>query len=65
MTEECKLKADDKVKRIDRPGCLGIVQSVREEVIGSTGDGDKSLLVEVKWDNGTVSFFDPESLEVV
>ena len=64
--EKSQVKVNDRVKRIGRQGCLGLVKAVKEEVVGTTGDKkDKGLLVEVQWDNGTVSYFAPEGLEVV
>ncbi|MDC0358876.1 hypothetical protein OAO01_08675 [Oligoflexia bacterium] len=61
-----KVKIDDRVKRKKGEGCLGTVKDVRAEVVASGGDSkDKALLVSVKWDNGTFSYFVPEALEVV
>jgi len=66
MTEkvtELKIKVEDRVKRQDRAGCLGTVVALREEVVGSSGQAShKEVLVKVQWDNGTVSYFSPESL---
>ena len=61
---ECKVKVNDRVKRKGRDGSLGTVKNIKEEVIGTKGDAkDRGLLIEVQWDNGTLSYFDPESLE--
>lgn len=66
MTTNTNLKKNDRVKRRERPGCLGVIKDIREEVIGSGGDAqEKALLVEVQWDNGVVSYFAPEALEAV
>ena len=66
MTGETELKPGDRVKRKNNLGCYGVLKDVREEVIGSSGEArEKGLLAEVKWDNGTVSYFDPQSLERV
>jgi hypothetical protein len=64
--KENTFKIDDRVKRIGRPGCLGTVKVLREEVIGSSGESSKcEFLIKVQWDNGTLSYFAPESLEHV
>lgn len=59
-------KKGDRVKRKDGKGALGIVEDIREEVTKKAGDPDEQgLLVSVQWDNGTFSYFAPESLEAV
>ena len=61
-----KLKVNDKVKRAQGHGCHGIIKDIRAESMGSISDTrEKPLLVTVQWDNGTLSTFAPESLEVV
>ena len=65
-TAECQVKVDDRVRRVGRSGPVGTVKSLREEVIGSSGEaGKKEVLVKIQWDNGTLSYFSPESVEVV
>ena len=62
--ENCPIKKDQRVKRKSGTGCLGTVQSVRSETTASTGDlTSKGLLVQVQWDNGTLSYFTPDALE--
>lgn len=57
---------DDRVKRKEVEGCCGTVTEVRAEVTASTGDtSEKGLMVVVQWDNGTHSYFTPQSLEKV
>ena len=66
MAEYKGPKVNDRVKNLLTPRCLGVVKEVHEEVIGSSGDTrDKAVLVKVLWDNGTLSYFSPEALEVV
>lgn len=66
MDENKVQKVNDRVKRKNNLGCLGVVKEVREEIVGSAGDTrEKALIVKVLWDNGTVSYFDPESIENV
>ena len=63
-----KLKVNDRVKRVSVPGCTGIIKDIREETMVSAANvdnKDRSQMVAVQWDNGTVSMFAPESLEVV
>ena len=69
MTGNKKLKVGDRVKRVQLPGCLGVVKDVRQEVTLSAAVSpetrEKALLVTVLWDNGTQSCFGVEGLEVV
>jgi len=59
------LKVNSRVKKKNVLGCLGVVKEMREEIVSSSGDTrEKALIVKVSWDNGTESFFDPESLEL-
>lgn len=60
-----KLKPNTRVKRKSVPGCLGTVQDIREEVTPTRDIKHKALIVRVLWDNGTLSQFDPDGLEVV
>ena len=61
-----KIKVSDRVKRINLPGSCGTVKELREEVTGTTGTANgKAMMVAVLWDNGTFSYFSPESLEIV
>jgi hypothetical protein len=47
-------------------GCIGTVKTVREETTLSSRDTkEKTLMVHVLWDNGTLSFLGPDGLEVV
>lgn len=58
-------KINDRVRRAAGLGCCGIVKDVRSEVTASSAEArEKSLLVQVLWDNGTLSYFSPESLEL-
>lgn len=62
--ENCPIKKDQRVKRKNIPGCSGTVQVVRTETTASTADiSSRGLLVQVLWDNGTLSYFTPEALE--
>lgn len=63
-----KLKVNDRVKRANAPGCLGTVKDIRQEITqtgASQENKEKALMINVLWDNGTLSCFAPESLEVV
>lgn len=61
------IKISDRVKRVDQPGCFGTVKDVREETSAKVTDKDKenSLLINVHWDNGTLSYMTPNALELV
>lgn len=61
-----KLKENDRVRRLNVPGCQGIVKQIRQETTASTVEQkEDALLVTVLWDNGTISYFSPQSLELV
>jgi hypothetical protein len=46
-------------------GCIGTVKSLREETTLAAAESKaKSLMVLVQWDNGTLSYHGPESLEI-
>ncbi len=60
-----KLKENDRVRRINVPGCVGVVKQIRAETAASTVEQkEEALLVTVLWDNGTFSYFSPASLEL-
>ena len=64
MSENKAPEVNSRVRKKNNPGCQGAVKLVREETLGSSGDTrEKSLIVQVQWDNGTLSYFDPESIE--
>lgn len=64
--DSCKVKVNDRVKRISAPGCYGTVKDVRTEVTSTTPEQkEKGLMVVVEWDTGTRSYFSPDALEVV
>lgn len=70
MSEQAESKApfrkEERVKRKGGTGCQGTVQDVRTEITASTGDtSEKGWLVNVLWDNGTISYFAPDALERV
>jgi hypothetical protein len=60
-----KLKVNDRVKRLSGEGCIGVVKEIRAETT-SIGDSkkEKPVLISVLWDNGTISYFSPEGLQV-
>lgn len=61
-----KFKVNDRVKRIKGVGCHGIVKELKTEVTAARADSkDKPVMITVQWDNGTFSYFTPESLELV
>lgn len=60
------LSVSDRVRRKDRFGSRGTIQEIRaESTISSASEQNRGLLVSVLWDNGTLSYFSPESLERV
>ena len=66
MTEPTKLKLNDRVKRVNAAGCLGTVKEIKSDVTASTAEArEKNITINVQWDNGTLSYLSPQSLEVV
>jgi hypothetical protein len=46
-------------------GCIGTVKALREETtLTSRESKEKSIMVDVLWDNGTRSYLGPEGLEL-
>ena len=46
-------------------GCAGTVKTLREETtLAAAESRAKSIMVLVQWDNGTLSYHGPESLEL-
>lgn len=46
-------------------GCAGTVKALREETTNTNNEAkERSLMVEVLWDNGTLSFHGPAGLEL-
>lgn len=47
-------------------GALGTVKAVREETSTSSESArERSIMIQVLWDNGTLSYFGPEGLEAI
>ena len=64
---EPKFKVNQRVKQTLRPWCTGIVKEVREEATVSTIDRkerERSLMYQIQWDNGTLSYFGPDALQI-
>jgi hypothetical protein len=63
-------KANDRVRRISKIGCSGTVKELRVETTVSQVDTStdaeraKAVMVNVCWDNGTISYLAPEALEL-
>lgn len=64
-----EFKTGDRVRRVGSTGPLGTVDKVRQESVRTTikqEPGDPpGVTVTVLWDNGTLSHFVPEGLDVV
>lgn len=66
MATNSKYKVEDRVRRVGRPGCDGTIKEIRMELENSglsEEAREKALMIGVKWDNGTYSFFAPEALQ--
>ena len=54
------------VTTVSTRGCIGTVKTLREETtLTSKESRERSLMVHVLWDNGTLSYLGPEGLELV
>ena len=62
-----KFKINDRVRRIGGKGCQGIIKDLRSEITsaGRHEDKDRNLMVNVQWDNGTLSYVSPATIECV
>jgi hypothetical protein len=59
------VKESDRVRRTDGHGCLGVIRELRQETAGTSNLVERSWLCQVQWDNGTLSYCEPELLEAV
>ncbi len=49
---------------VSATGCIGIIQALREETTNTNRESrERSIMVHVLWDNGTLSYHGPEALE--
>lgn len=60
-----QLQVSDRVQRVKDPGLQGMVKEIRTETTSKQDAKEKGLMVQVLWDNGTLSYFSPESLKKV
>jgi hypothetical protein len=56
---------EDHVTTYQTRGCIGTVKTLREETtLAHKESRERSLMVHVLWDNGTLSYLGPEGLEM-
>ena len=61
-----ELTLNSRVKRADQTGCYGTIKALKEESSQSADERKgQSLIVQVLWDNGTLSYFTPDALKIV
>ena len=60
-----QIQVADRVQRVKDPGLQGLVKEIRTETTSKQDAKEKGLMVQVLWDNGTLSYFSPESLKKV
>ena len=62
-----KFKVNDRVRKVSGTGCLGVVKDVRLEISATTSDTqrDKTAMINVLWDSGTLSYHGASTLEAV
>jgi hypothetical protein len=59
-----KFEVNDRVKRATGTGCLGTVKDVRSDITVTSQEArEKGILLNVQWDNGTLSYLSPDVLE--
>ncbi len=61
--EQEKVKVGDRVVLIQKEGIQGSVKGIHFETTAKADQRDKSLMIEVIWDNGTLSYVTPEQLK--
>jgi|694.fasta_scaffold14656_7 hypothetical protein len=55
---------DVETMTVSTRGCCGVVKSLRHETSAASAENkNRSLMVQVLWDNGTLSYHGPEALE--
>lgn len=59
---QVKFKAQDRVKRANVPGCLGVVKEIKVDVMATPESREKGVMIGVLWDNGTLSYLAPHCL---
>ena len=58
-----KLKVGDRVIKKDESGVRGVIKNMRPEVGNTKGSKEeKNMIVNVQWDNGTLSYCSPDAL---
>ena len=55
-------KENDRVIRKNSKNCVGTVTKLRRE-LGTSNKKSDNMLIEIQWDNGTRSYFSPDSIE--
>lgn len=60
-----QLQVSDRVQRVKDPGLQGMVKEIRTETTSKQDSKDKGQMIQVLWDNGTLSYFSPESLKKI
>lgn len=63
--EQDKVKVGDRVVLTQKEGLQGSVKGVHFETTAKAEQRDKALMIEVMWDNGTLSYVTPEQLKLV
>ena len=57
------LAVKKRVMRADGVGIQGVVVSIREDALATGDKSEQGIVVGVRWDNGTYSYFTPERLK--
>ena len=63
--EQDKVKIGDRVVMVQKEGLQGSVKGVHFETTAKMDQRDRAMMVEIMWDNGTLSYVTPEQLKVV
>jgi hypothetical protein len=57
--------SEDQITTYSTRGCMGTVKALRQETtLAQKESRERSLMVHVQWDNGTLSYLGPEGLEL-
>ena len=65
MSKKSEIQVNDRVVIAKTPGIQGVVKEIRSETTAKQDSKEKGLMIQVLWDNGTLSYLAPEALSRV
>ncbi|NMC62482.1 MAG: hypothetical protein GYA55_04870 [SAR324 cluster bacterium] len=61
--ENGKFKVGDRVIHLNKEGLKGVVKGVHSETTAKADQKEKALMIEIMWDNGTLSYMTMEQIK--